>query len=185
METFAQDPVHPGTKVDTADTMGGQVEVSEGHHHLWQKHPNVGASETEKKQNYKLRVSVLRDGQAVGGVDVKTYVFPSLHHLTHATNELSVAFSSNDTTNVTIKKCGVEAPNSEVEIGRGLEGFVENVSVEYESVGQGGDSEAWAACVEKLKALEGEWAGEGRSVDGDDKVKKIEEKQRVFSFGAL
>jgi len=185
MERFAEEPVHPGTKVDTADTMGGPVEVPAGHHHLWQKHSNGGEGGKEQRQIYKLRISVLRDGQAVGGVDLKTYEFPSLHHLTHATNELTTAFSASDSTNITLKKCGLEAPNSEVEIGRGLEGFVENVSVEYESVGQGGDSAGWAACLEKLKALDNEWTGEGRSMEEAEKPKTVQEKPKVYSFGAL
>jgi hypothetical protein len=85
-------------------------------------------------------------------------IFPSLHHLTHATNELDSTFSSQESPYTSIRKSGVEADNSEVEKGRGMEGCVENVSIDFVD----GDGAAWKACLEKLKVLENEWAGEGR-----------------------
>lgn len=88
-------------------------------------------------------------------------VFPSLHHLTHATNELTSAFPASPGSQIQLKKCGVEAPNSEVEIGRGMEGFTENISIEFEN----GEGETWKGCLEKLGVLETEWEGEGRAVE--------------------
>lgn len=47
-----------------------------------------------------------------------------------------------------------------------MEGFTENVSIEYMS----GEEESWKTVLEKLRTLEGEWEGEGRGVRSEERL---------------
>lgn len=82
-----------------------------------------------------------------------------MHHLTHATNEIDAAFSSK----YTVTKSGIEAPNSDIEGGRGLSGHCENVNVDFTSIeeedenGECKDGEGWESFLGRLRALEAEW----------------------------
>jgi hypothetical protein len=82
--------------------------------------------------------------------------FKSLHHLTHAANQLETAFSKT----FEIKKCGLEMGDAMG--GRLNDGRTENITIEYDSeiAGTGG----WKAFTAELKKLEDEWDHEGMSV---------------------
>jgi hypothetical protein len=76
-------------------------------------------------------------------------LFKSLHHLTHATNQLEDAFSKK----FEMKKCGLgmgDAMGDRVNDGR-----TENVTIEFNSeIAEHGD---WKSFLGSLKRLEDEW----------------------------
>lgn len=82
--------------------------------------------------------------------------FRSLHHLTHATNQLDAAFGKT----FEMKKCGLEMGDAMG--GRLNDGRTENITIEYNSDigGHGG----WKTFVEQLTKLEDDWDHEGVSV---------------------
>jgi hypothetical protein len=82
--------------------------------------------------------------------------FKSLHHLTHATNQLEAAFGRK----FDIRRCGVETPDAMG--GRVNDGRSENITIEYDSGAQ--DTMAWKDFLVTLAALEDEWEHEGMSV---------------------
>jgi hypothetical protein len=78
--------------------------------------------------------------------------FKSLHHLTHATNQLEEAFGKL----FELKKCGLEMGDAMG--GRLNDGRTENITIEYDS--DVGSSGGWKKFVEKLTMLEDEWVHE-------------------------
>ena len=87
---------------------------------------------------------------------VSKQAFKSLHHLTHAANQLQAAFGSK----FEMKKCGVESPDAMG--GRVNDGRSENITIEYESESAG--ELGWKEFLHQLTALEDEWDHEGMSV---------------------
>jgi len=142
-------------------------------HHLWEPKPHEktngveparwsSPSPSSAQQTYRLRISVLRDGEFQGDAPSRVYSFPSLHHLTHATNALDNAFPSS-VFNIQVKKAGVETPISDVDLGHGTEGHLEDVTIEYTSTeeedenGELRDGEQWDHLLGRLRMLEDVW----------------------------
>ncbi|KAL2064397.1 hypothetical protein VTL71DRAFT_4891 [Oculimacula yallundae] len=123
----------------------------EDKHCLWQP---KDSTETKEEPLWHLRVSVLKDQEVRGDCQSRRFAFKSLHHLTHAANQLDAAFKSFD-----IKKCGVSTPDAMG--GRVNDGRSENITIEFES---DASSESWKEFLARLKALEDEWEHEGMSV---------------------
>lgn len=92
----------------------------------------------------------------MGDCPNRRFTFKSLHHLTHATNQLEEAFGKT----FEIKKCGLEMGDAMG--GRVNDGRTENITIEYDSDigGNGG----WQNFLGTLKKLEDEWDHEGMSV---------------------
>ncbi|CZT03425.1 uncharacterized protein RAG0_10180 [Rhynchosporium agropyri] len=122
-----------------------------GKHCLWQP---KNTTEPKDEPLWHLRVSVLKDQEARGDCQSRRFAFKSLHHLTHAANQLDEAFKSFD-----IKKCGVESPDAMGD--RVNDGRSENITIEFES---DTSLESWKEFMARLKALEDEWEHEGMSV---------------------
>jgi len=172
----------------------GSIATSLEAHHLWQpksKTPQVKTSgaaapakswagaaaaatnaNTAETPMYKLRITVLKDGEFQGDAPPKTYIFPSLHHLTHATNALDAAFVLSSSSSCIIKKAGVEAPLSEIDAGHGTDGKVEEVTIEFTSIeeedeyGDLKEGEGWAHFLGRLRTLEEGWVVQG----GESKI---------------
>jgi hypothetical protein len=83
--------------------------------------------------------------------DWEKQTFKSMHHLTHAANQLEAAFR--DTFD--IRKCGCDTPDAMG--GRVNDGRCENITIEYESETA---KEGWKQFLGRLKALEDEWEHE-------------------------
>jgi len=142
-----------------------------GSHHLWQRSDSHRGEPEQERANedvaseYRLRITVLKDGEEQGDVPARTYHFPSLHHLTHATNSIDAAFSPP----FEVKKAGVEAPEDEVDAGRGGDGHLERVEIEFTTVedededGNIVPKEDWHSFLKRLKALEEVWEAEVKS----------------------
>lgn len=81
--------------------------------------------------------------------------FKSLHHLTHAANQLQAAFG----TTYAMGKCGVDTPNAMG--GRVNDGRTENVVIEYDTEVK--DTLPWQGFLDTLTKLEDEWDHEGMS----------------------
>jgi len=101
-------------------------------------------------------------------IDEILQAFKSLHHLTHAANELEAAFGTEF--NVEFKKCGIETPDAMG--GRVNDGRTENITVEF-------DSESakvnWAQFLGRLRGLEDGWEHEGERTLIEAKWKADEE----------
>jgi len=150
----------------TGDSTGNNTKTTS--HRLWEPTPKTNGTITPRwttpspPQDYRLRISVLKDGEFQGDAPTRIYKFPSLHHLTHATNSLDSAFSTPGAC-IEIKKHGVETPISEVDLGHGIDGHLEDVTVEYtttEEEDENGDlreGEAWNHFLGRLGQLEDVW----------------------------
>lgn len=77
--------------------------------------------------------------------------FKSMHHLTHAANQLEAAFRDS----FDIKKCGVETPDAMG--GRVNDGRSENITIEFDSDNA---NETWSQFLGRLKVIEDEWEHE-------------------------
>jgi len=132
---------------------GEKVYFSAPKHTLWT--PRASGTSTPEPLWY-LRVTILKDQEARGDCPNRRFAFKSLHHLTHAANQLEAAFGSK----FDIRRCGVETPDAMG--GRVNDGRSENITVEYDSSGK--DALPWKDFLAKLKALEDEWDHEGVSV---------------------
>lgn len=97
---------------------------------------------------WHLRVSVLKDQEIRGDAPARRFAFKSMHHLTHAANQLEAAFRDS----FDIKKCGVETPDAMG--GRVNDGRSENITIDFDS---DNSSETWTEFLARLKALEDEW----------------------------
>jgi len=119
-------------------------------HMLW-----TPRNEDTPKQEplWHLRVSVLKDQEGRGDAPSRRFAFKSMHHLTHAANQLESAFS--DT--FELRKCGVETPDAQG--GRVNDGRSENITIEFDSDTA---KEGWPQFLERLRALEDEWEREGQ-----------------------
>jgi hypothetical protein len=117
-------------------------------HMLWQPR-NDGALKQEPL--WHLRVSVLKDQEGQGDAPSRRFAFKSMHHLTHAVNQLESAFS--DT--FELRKCGVETPDAQG--GRVNDGGTVNITIEFdtETAKQG-----WSKFLKTLGDLEDEWQRE-------------------------
>jgi len=127
---------------------GQKVYFESSKHMLWQP-KNTGLKVEEPL--WHLRVSVLKDREGRGDCPSRRFAFKSLHHLTHAANQLEAAFGQT----FDIRKCGVEVPDAMG--GRINDGRSECVTIEFES-----DTaiSTWEDFLGKLKALEDEWERE-------------------------
>lgn len=119
-------------------------------HTLWQPKATGGV----KEPLWHLRVSVLKDSEGRGDCPSRTFAFQSLHHLTHAVNQLDAAFGSA----FDVKKCGIDTPDAMG--GRVNDGRSENITIEFDS---DASTEGWPAFMVKLKALEDEWVHESET----------------------
>jgi len=119
-------------------------------HILWQPR-NEGTPKQEPL--WHLRVSVLKDQEGRGDVPSRRFAFKSMHHLTHAANQLEAAFGDI----FELRKCGVELPDAQG--GRVNDGRSENITIEFDSEKS---KLGWTAFLEKLGALEDEWEREGQ-----------------------
>jgi hypothetical protein len=100
---------------------------------------------------WHLRVSILKDQEIRGDAPPRRFAFKSMHHLTHAANQLEGAFRDS----FDIKKCGVETPDAMG--GRVNDGRSENITIEFDS---DTSSETWSEFLARLKVLEDEWEHE-------------------------
>lgn len=87
---------------------------------------------------------------------IESQAFKSLHHLTHAANQLRGAFGKTFNLNT----CGVETPDAMG--GRVNDGRSENITIEYQSDAEGAQN--WKTFLVELQRLEDEWDHEGMSV---------------------
>jgi hypothetical protein len=81
--------------------------------------------------------------------------FKSLHHLTHAANQLDAAFSAT----FDIRRCGLDTPDAMG--GRVNDGRSENITIEFDS---DTSKSGWTEFLATLKGLEDEWDHEAQSV---------------------
>jgi len=125
---------------------GEKVQL-EDKHCLWQP---KNTAEVKDEPLWHLRVSVLKDQEARGDCQSRRFAFKSLHHLTHAANQLDAAFKTFD-----IKKCGVESPDAMG--GRVNDGRSENITIEFDS---DTSPESWKTFLGRLKSLEDQWEHE-------------------------
>jgi len=121
----------------------------ENKHCLWTP-PRTDSPKEEPL--WHLRVSILKDQEVRGDAPSKRFAFKSMHHLTHAANQLEAAFRDS----FEMKKCGVETPNAMGD--RVNDGRSENVTIEFDS---DSSSESWSDFLARLKVLEDEWDHEG------------------------
>jgi len=121
-------------------------------HSLWQPKGGGHSGEVMEELLYHLRISVLKDMEERGDCPARTFAFKSLHHLTHATNQLEAAFSET----CDIRKCGGEAPDAMG--GRVNDGRFECMTIEFDSEAA---REGWREFMARLKGLEDEWEHEG------------------------
>jgi len=151
----------------TQDSTGSNIKTPTAYH-LWEPKPKTSNTVAPRwttpspPQDYKLRISVLKDGEFQGDAPTRIYKFPSLHHLTHATNSLDNAFATHGSC-VEIRKSGVETPISDVDLGHGIDGHLEDVRIEYTTTeeedenGELREGEGWGHFLERLNGLEGVW----------------------------
>jgi len=102
-----------------------------------------------------LRVNVLKDQEGQGDCPSHRFAFKSMHHLTHASNQLDAAFG----TTFDVRKCGLE--KGDAMGGRVNDGRSGNVTIEFDS---NASKDGWKSFLRKLKTLEDEWEHEGMSV---------------------
>jgi len=132
---------------------GEKVHIeSKTKHTLWQ--PKTEGLEV-KEPMWHLRVSVLKDQEGRGDCPSRTFAFKSLHHLTHAANQLEGAFSAT----FDIRKCGLDTPDAMG--GRVNDGRCENITIEFDS---DTSKSGWTEFLATLKGLEDEWDHESLSV---------------------
>lgn len=125
---------------------GTKVHLKAPKHTLWT--PTSSGTATPEPLWY-LRVSVLKDQEGRGDCPSRRFAFKSLHHLTHATNQLDATFGST----LEVRKCGVEKPDAMG--GRVNDGRSENITIEYDTEAKG--TLPWQDFLAKLRALEDEW----------------------------
>ncbi|KAH8672010.1 hypothetical protein BGZ60DRAFT_374224 [Tricladium varicosporioides] len=118
--------------------------------HLWQPKETKGKEEPL----WHLRISVLKDQEGRGDAPSRRFAFKSMHHLTHAANQLESAFA----TSFDMRKCGCDTPDAMG--GRVNDGRCENITIEYDSETA---KEGWTEFLGRLKTLEDEWEHEGIS----------------------
>ncbi len=132
-------------------------------HHLWE--PPAHKSGSASTHPYRLRLSVLSDDEEHGDCPSQTFVrssplfhaslfnlqqmFPSLHHLTHATNILNFQFPQSE---YATTKCGVETPSNEGE--RIEDGHTEMMVIKYDSQRVGG---TWKEFLGRLRDAQVGW----------------------------
>jgi hypothetical protein len=121
----------------------------ENKHCLWTP-PRTDSPKEEPM--WHLRVSVLKDQEAQGDAPSRRFAFKSMHHLTHAANQLEAAFRDS----FEMKKCGVSTPDAMG--GRVNDGRSENVTIDFNS---DESTETWSNFLARLKVLEDEWDREG------------------------
>jgi len=114
---------------------------------LWQPRGN----EEVKVPLWHLRVHVLKDQEGRGDCPSRIFTFKSLHHLTHAENQLEAEFGSVSD----FRKCGIETPNAMGD--RVNDGRCENITIEYDSETA---VEGWNSFLGRLKSLQDEWQHE-------------------------
>ncbi|TAQ87579.1 hypothetical protein B7494_g4084 [Chlorociboria aeruginascens] len=120
-------------------------------HTLWQPH---GDHPTQAPQ-WHLHVNVLKDQEGRGDCPPRTFAFKSLHHLTHAANQLEATLGSD----MQMNRCGVQNPDAMG--GRINDGRTENITIEYDSEKENEDG--WKEFLAKIKRLEDEWDHEGKT----------------------
>jgi len=133
---------------------GEKVALNNTQHTLWQPKPHTGSEISEPL--WYLRVSILKDHDGRGDCPSRRFAFKSLHHLTHAANQLEGMFGST----LDIRKCGIEAPDAMG--GRVNDGRSEHITIEYDSDAAG--AVGWQDFMSRLTGLEAEWEHEGMSV---------------------
>jgi hypothetical protein len=119
-------------------------------HLLWQPR-NDGTPKQEPL--WHLQVSVLKDQEGRGDAPSRRFAFKSMHHLTHAANQLESAFS--DT--FELRKCGVETPDAQG--GRVNDGRSENITIEFDTKTA---KNGWSEFLTSLRDLEDEWEREAQ-----------------------
>lgn len=129
----------------------GEKVCLDNKHHLWE--PKSGLETGEPL--WHLRVSVLKDQEGQGDCPSRYFTFKSMHHLTHAANQLEAAFRAT----FDIRKCGCETPDAMG--GRVNDGRCENITIEYETETA---KEGWKQFLGRLKGLEDEWEHEESSM---------------------
>lgn len=146
----------------------GQKVCLENRHHLWEPKSPI---QPQEEPLWHLRVSVLKDQEGQGDCPGRYFVcsiygtslccllcankrkqtFKSMHHLTHAANQLESAFREE----FDIRKCGCDHPDAMG--GRVNDGRSENITIEFETETA---KEGWKQFLGRLKVLEDEWEHE-------------------------
>lgn len=160
--------------------MSNGVSSNPAKHTLWQ--PTTDGLHAPKSVWY-LRVSVLKDKEDQGDCPSRKFVsaqysaphvieraeivtkanstkqeFESLHHLTHATNQLRTLFTPAGE----IRKSGVDTRDPIEEQWDGTHGCSETLTIEYDSAKAG--QLGWKEFLAQLTSLQNEWEHEGMSM---------------------